>query len=95
MWRISMARQPLSFSILVLHAAFFTNGPENPPIFFNVLRYLPRQTEVVRGKRDCFQEAVDSLSRGKKYTICDGVGFPSVGACVGVSNAEVTVPKLL
>ena len=33
--------------------------------------------------------AVDRISEGKKVTVVDGVGYASVGSCVGVSNAHV------
>ena len=32
---------------------------------------------------------MDELCKGKKYVIIDGVGYPSVGSIVGVSNANV------
>lgn len=36
-------------------------------------------------------EAVERISRGKRITIVDGVGYPSVGSIVGCSSADVAV----
>jgi len=36
-------------------------------------------------------EAVDRISTGKKITIVDGVGYPSVGSVVGCSSADIAV----
>ena len=33
--------------------------------------------------------AVNKLAIGKSFVLVDGVGFPGVGSCVGVSNVEV------
>eukprot|EP01079_Euglenida_sp_SAG-EU17-18_P005968 gene5968-1062_t len=35
------------------------------------------------------RKAIDSISEGKRVTVVDGVGYPSVGSVVGVSNADV------
>ena len=36
-------------------------------------------------------EAVDRISTGKKITLIDGVGYPSVGSIVGCSSADLAV----
>jgi len=36
-------------------------------------------------------EAVDRISRGKRLTVIDGVGYPSVGSIVGCSSADIAV----
>lgn len=33
--------------------------------------------------------AVDKICEQKAFCVIDGVGFPSVGSVIGVSNAEV------
>jgi len=42
---------------------------------------------------------VENVSRGKAFTLIDGVGYPSVGSICGISNAHVAqrlgVPVLL
>lgn len=38
---------------------------------------------------DAIQKAVEEIGRGKKLVMVDGVGYPSVGSVVGVSNAAV------
>lgn len=35
--------------------------------------------------------AVDRISEGKRVTIIDGVGYPSVGSIVGCSSAEIAI----
>ena len=35
--------------------------------------------------------AVDRISRGKRLTLIDGVGYPSVGSIVGCSSADVAI----
>ena len=36
-------------------------------------------------------QAVDRISRGKKLTLIDGVGYPSVGSIIGCSSADVAI----
>ena len=36
-------------------------------------------------------EAVDRISTGKRITVIDGVGYPSVGSVVGCSSADLAV----
>ena len=36
-------------------------------------------------------EAVDRISTGKRITVIDGVGYPSVGSVVGCSSADIAV----
>jgi len=38
---------------------------------------------------DKVEEAVAKVSEGKKLVVVDGVGYPSVGSVVGVSNAHM------
>jgi BioD-like phosphotransacetylase family protein len=33
--------------------------------------------------------AVDTIQRGKKIVVVDGVGYPAVGSICGISNADV------
>ena len=36
-------------------------------------------------------EAVERISKGKRLTLIDGVGYPSVGSIVGCSSADIAV----
>lgn len=48
---------------------------------------------------DKIEEAVNTIAKGKKFVIVDGVGYPSVGSVVGASNAQIAqrlaIPVLL
>lgn len=38
---------------------------------------------------EAIRERVAALSKGKKFVLIDGVGYPSVGSVSGTSNADV------
>jgi len=66
-------------------------GADAPLVFFKGFT-----REFLRGNAGTSQEwiekvtlAVDRISANKSFVLVDGVGFPAVGSCVGVSNLEV------
>ena len=47
------------------------------------------EDEGIEKRHDKIMKAIRNISKDKKIVIVDGVGYPSVGSCAGVSNAHV------
>jgi dethiobiotin synthetase len=45
--------------------------------------------EGVKARHQKIKDAVAEVSKGKKFVLVDGVGYPAVGSVAGVSNGEV------
>ena len=77
------------------------NRPIGPVVFYKgfTRAFLAGETEPVESLLNSIRQAVDEISVGKKLTIIDGVGYPSVGSICSISNADVArylnVPVLL
>ena len=42
---------------------------------------------------ESIRDSVNGIAAGKRFVVVDGVGYPSVGSCTGMSNADIA--KLL
>lgn len=77
------------------------NRAIGPVVFYKgfTRAFLAGETEPVESLLNSVRVAVDEISVGKKLTIIDGVGYPSVGSICSISNADVArylnVPVLL
>ena len=77
------------------------NRPIGPVVFYKgfTRAFLAGETEPIESLLNSIRQAVDEISVGKKLTIIDGVGYPSVGSICSISNADVArylnVPVLL
>mmetsp|Transcript_15572 Transcript_15572/g.22957 ORF Transcript_15572/g.22957 Transcript_15572/m.22957 type:complete len:482 (-) Transcript_15572:336-1781(-) len=65
--------------------------PIGPIVFYRgfTRAFLAGQTESSTEMLEQVSLAVDTISRGKRVVIIDGVGYPAVGSICGVDNAAV------
>jgi dethiobiotin synthetase len=65
--------------------------PIGPIVYYRgfTRAYLMGETETSLDFLRKVEAAVDTLARGKKVVIVDGVGFPAVGSICGTDNASV------
>lgn len=72
-----------------------------PVVFYQgfTRAFLQNETESSAVLLDRAVRAVHDISRGKRFVLVDGVGYPSVGSIVSLSNAHVSkalnIPVLL
>eukprot|EP00591_Stephanopyxis_turris_P013893 CAMPEP_0195541192 /NCGR_PEP_ID=MMETSP0794_2-20130614/50956_1 /TAXON_ID=515487 /ORGANISM="Stephanopyxis turris, Strain CCMP 815" /LENGTH=508 /DNA_ID=CAMNT_0040675277 /DNA_START=113 /DNA_END=1639 /DNA_ORIENTATION=+ len=64
--------------------------PVGPVVFYKgfTREFIAGRTQTSEELLSMAAEAVDTLAKGKKFVIIDGVGYPAVGSIVGVSNAH-------
>mmetsp|Transcript_10132 Transcript_10132/g.16643 ORF Transcript_10132/g.16643 Transcript_10132/m.16643 type:complete len:526 (-) Transcript_10132:274-1851(-) len=62
-----------------------------PVVFYKgfTRAYLAGETEPAHNLIEQAREAVETIGRGKRFVLVDGVGYPSVGSICGISNAHV------
>lgn len=67
------------------------SGENAPLVFFSgfTRSFLAGEQGTSESWLDKIAARVDSLSKGRRVVIVDGVGFPAVGSIVGVDNADV------
>lgn len=67
------------------------NRAIGPVVFYKgfTRAFLAGETESVENLLYSISQAVEEISQGKKLTIIDGVGYPSVGSICSISNADV------
>jgi len=51
--------------------------------------FLNGETDTTEELLEAIQESVDTISKGKRVVLIDGVGYPAVGSICGCSNAVV------
>jgi len=62
-----------------------------PLVFYSgfTRAFLNGETNTTEELLEAIQESVDTISKGKRVVIIDGVGYPAVGSICGCSNAVV------
>lgn len=62
-----------------------------PVVFYKgfTRAFLSGETETSAELLSKSAQAVSEISRGKRFVLIDGVGYPSVGSICGLSNADV------
>ena len=65
--------------------------PIGPVVYYRgfTRAFLAGETESSRELLQKVEDAVDTLAKGKRVVIVDGVGFPAVGSICGTDNASV------
>lgn len=68
-----------------------TNRGIGPVVFYKgfTRAYLAGETGPAESLLEEAKAAVEDISRGKLFTLVDGVGYPSVGSICNLSNADV------
>jgi len=66
----------------------YVGGADAPLVFYPGLTRAVIAGEIDVDVDDVV-DAVDVACQGKRFCVIDGVGFPGVGSCVGLSNADV------
>jgi dethiobiotin synthetase len=92
------AEQPIT---QYCRAKGISNVSIGPVVFYQgfTRSFLNNETETPTALLEKVRVAVDDVSRGKKFVLVDGVGYPSVGSICNISNGHVAqtlgIPVLL
>lgn len=67
------------------------SGEQAPLVFFSgfTRSFIMGEQGTSESWLQRIRDKVDELAEGRRVVIIDGVGFPGVGSCVGVDNADV------